>query len=311
MDWDGLSMSRYPQGRFLPTMALCAFESAARHGNFSSAAIDLNISQPSVSRYIALLEQRLSSRLFERNRAGVSLTEAGEAFYRSVVKSLDHLELGANLLTNRFQDSELVLACGHTVSRLFLMPRFDTLQKALGNIRIRVLTCDYDMMSQLRPSDADVVFDYNGADSAPEDRVAIFKEAVAVVCSPVYAAAHADILNRPVAEWGELLFLSFAEPSQGRATWDDWFDVAGRPEPAPRYQNYFDILYLLEAALAGSGAALFNRNLIDRRIEAGELVTVGDDTIEFDRYVYARLTKRGRQHPLARQCLDFFASLSE
>ncbi|MDE0626850.1 MAG: LysR family transcriptional regulator [Bryobacterales bacterium] len=59
------------------TSTLLAFESAARHGNFSQAARELETSQSAISRLMARLETQLGARLFERSRTGVRLTEAG------------------------------------------------------------------------------------------------------------------------------------------------------------------------------------------------------------------------------------------
>ena len=53
--------------RIPPANALIAFESAARHGNFTLAARELRTSQSAVSRQIGSLETWLSARLFERS----------------------------------------------------------------------------------------------------------------------------------------------------------------------------------------------------------------------------------------------------
>ena len=77
------------------TSSLVAFESAARHGNFSTAAMELAISQSAISRHIRHLETQLSVRLFERSRTGVRLTEAGRRFLDAVVVGLGALRKGA------------------------------------------------------------------------------------------------------------------------------------------------------------------------------------------------------------------------
>ena len=51
--------------------SLRAFEAAARHGSFSSAAEELGTTQSVVSRNIAGLERQLAVRLFERLHRGV------------------------------------------------------------------------------------------------------------------------------------------------------------------------------------------------------------------------------------------------
>lgn len=73
---------------------LIAFESAARNGSFAGAAKELRISRSAVRGRVAQLEKQLSTRLFERSRSGLSLTEAGCSFLDSVVAGLRVIEDG-------------------------------------------------------------------------------------------------------------------------------------------------------------------------------------------------------------------------
>lgn len=56
------------------------FTVVAELGNFSRAATELHVAQPSLSRQIQRLEHRLGIRLFDRTPQGALLTEAGKAF---------------------------------------------------------------------------------------------------------------------------------------------------------------------------------------------------------------------------------------
>ncbi|MDR7186992.1 DNA-binding transcriptional LysR family regulator [Microbacterium trichothecenolyticum] len=58
---------------------LRAFVTVAQLGNFTRAAEELHLAQPSLSRQISTLEQSLGSELFHRARAGSTLTVAGES----------------------------------------------------------------------------------------------------------------------------------------------------------------------------------------------------------------------------------------
>lgn len=58
---------------------LQAFVTVAQVGNFTRAAEQLHLAQPSLSRQIASLEQSLGAELFHRGRAGSTLTVAGES----------------------------------------------------------------------------------------------------------------------------------------------------------------------------------------------------------------------------------------
>lgn len=60
--------------------------------HFRNAAIRLNTTQPALSQSIAAFESELDVRLFERNRQGVQLTEAGKSFYRDVQRIVFDLD---------------------------------------------------------------------------------------------------------------------------------------------------------------------------------------------------------------------------
>ena len=57
---------------------LQVFMAVAKHRNFTRAADDLFMSQPSVTFQIKQLEELYSTRLFDRQHGNVSLTPAGE-----------------------------------------------------------------------------------------------------------------------------------------------------------------------------------------------------------------------------------------
>lgn len=63
---------------------LHAFDCAARHGSFTRAAEELNLTQSAVSRQIRDLERQTGLQLFERVRQRVILSEAGARFLPEV-----------------------------------------------------------------------------------------------------------------------------------------------------------------------------------------------------------------------------------
>jgi LysR family hydrogen peroxide-inducible transcriptional activator len=66
---------------------------AARAGNFSRAAEQCRVSQPSLSQQIQKLEDELGERLFDRTKRHTKLTSHGEAFLPRAVRILDEAEM--------------------------------------------------------------------------------------------------------------------------------------------------------------------------------------------------------------------------
>lgn len=64
----------------------------ARTGNFSRAAEQCHVAQPSLSQQILKLEDELGEKLFERLKTGARLTSAGEVFLPHAVRILDEIE---------------------------------------------------------------------------------------------------------------------------------------------------------------------------------------------------------------------------
>lgn len=64
----------------------------ARTGNFSRAAEQCHMSQPSLSQQIQKLEDELGERLFDRMKREAKLTSHGEAFLRRAVRILEEVD---------------------------------------------------------------------------------------------------------------------------------------------------------------------------------------------------------------------------
>ena len=287
--------------------ALLAFESAARHRSFSLAARELRTSQSAISRHIAGLERQLATRLFDRSSGGVSLTEAARHFRDAVVAGLGVINAGATEAAYLSNGNQVVIACAHDTSHLVVFQRYDALRASLGEeTRVRLLT--YQRNPKDLPIDpvADIVLAWNTANVEADDMAVVFSEQVQLICSPGYAATHADTLGKPISDWGGLTFLDLNSPNLGWSTWSDWFEVAGYPVPAPQFEGFDSYIQVLEAAATGLGVALGWRNYIERYLDSGTIGTLTEGFVEFDNRFVAALTAKGRRNPNARKCLAFF-----
>lgn len=99
-----------------------AFVAVARRHNFSRAASDLHLTQPSVTARIQALEEELREPLFERTKHGALLTEAGQAFLQYAERALNALAAGRETLASLRSGTlgKLYLGAGPAISTYFL-----------------------------------------------------------------------------------------------------------------------------------------------------------------------------------------------
>jgi DNA-binding transcriptional LysR family regulator len=101
-----------------------AFLRLAETGSFTQVARELGASQPSISRQISALEDRLGARLVQRTTRSVTLTEEGRRFYDRallVLESIQEAEASVGRGNSR-PAGHLRIAAPVAFSRLHLMP---------------------------------------------------------------------------------------------------------------------------------------------------------------------------------------------
>ena len=96
----------------------------ARTGNFSRAAGQCRVSQPSLSQQIKKLEDELEERLFDRMKSGAKLTGQGEAFLQHALRILEEVDAAKRQAT----DAKHLLSGTLTIGVLptiapYLLPR--------------------------------------------------------------------------------------------------------------------------------------------------------------------------------------------
>lgn len=103
---------------------LNAFITVAKCLNFTTAAKELSLSPPSVSKIIAALEDRLRKKLFLRTTRQVRITADGEELLPIAVKALESLRDAEELFHTSSQDSKVSgtirVTCAHTLASRLL-----------------------------------------------------------------------------------------------------------------------------------------------------------------------------------------------
>lgn len=262
------------------TVALAAFESAARHQSFTKAAHELSVTQSAVCRQIGVLEDLLGVKLFRRSKRGVTLTEAGTGYARSVRARLDEMERDTlELMANGAQGTSLDLAVVPTFATNWLLPRLAGFRRTHPHIVVNLMASTRPFLFEDTAVDAAI---YAGEASWPGTQGHfLMRENLIAVASP------ALIAPRKALTASQLARLPLLQQSTRPHAWRDWFQSQGleveNDLAGPRLELFS---MLARAAIHGMGVSLIPKFLVERELETGSLVQVVDHDYLSDRSYY-------------------------
>ena len=116
------------------------FYTVSLKGGITAAAEDLCISQPAVSQAIRQLETALGCQLFSRTPRGVRLTKEGEVLFSYVMRGIETLYDGEEMLT-RIQDletGEIRIGASDMTLQFYLLPYLEQFHEQYPKIKITV-----------------------------------------------------------------------------------------------------------------------------------------------------------------------------
>jgi DNA-binding transcriptional LysR family regulator len=119
---------------------LMAFAAVAEHRSFTRAAVSLNRTQSAVSVQIRRLEERIGTKLFQRTRAGVALTAAGEELLVYARRLLDLNAEAIGVLRARKRDAVVRLGVMDDYGTIVIPPLLAHFAKCHPEIRVEIET---------------------------------------------------------------------------------------------------------------------------------------------------------------------------
>lgn len=164
---------------------LRAFLTVADTGNVTRAAHILNLVQPAVSRQIRLLEDDVGVALFERERHGMVLTEAGRAlagYARRAMLELDRARIEITGAASRGIGGLVTLGLLPSTVDILSSPLVSAVAAAYPGIRVRV-TVGYagNLLRSLTSGEVDAALLYGAARSADIRATPLVEEALWVI----------------------------------------------------------------------------------------------------------------------------------
>ncbi|MDB6178441.1 LysR family transcriptional regulator [Paracoccus sp. Z330] len=257
----------------MPDLAgLQAFEAAARHGSFTRAAVELNLTQSAVSRQIKDLESQLGVALFERIRQRIVLSGAGQRLRPEIERLLADIEhLALRAASTRDVTGQLTVATLPTFGSRWLMPRLpDFLAQHAGvQITVQSHTGHFDLIE----AGVDIAFHYGKPAWPGASCTYLCGETVLPVAAP-------SLIRGPdtFPDHTPLLHL-VSRPM----LWPEWLSAnqgdIGRGFQGHRFDQFS---LLIEAAAAGMGVALLPSYLIEREVQQGFLQVIPSAPMKTD-----------------------------
>ena len=122
----------------LPLNALNAFVVAARHGSFSKAADELNVTPAAVSQQIRSLEELLGVQLFHRLNRGLALTDAGQAGLGQLKDGFHNISQAIESIKSGGEKRDLNIWMAPSFASKWLMPRMQRFIEKHPSIDLRI-----------------------------------------------------------------------------------------------------------------------------------------------------------------------------
>ena len=139
MDWDKLKI----------------FHAVAEAGSFTSATVNLNLSQSAISRQIQSLEEDLKVKLFERHARGLTLTENGEYVFKTaheVISKLKEVETSLSDQKNH-PTGKLTITTVRSFGTHWLTPRIQEFMQLHPEIEVELIFDDKELDLSTRQAD--------------------------------------------------------------------------------------------------------------------------------------------------------------
>ncbi|HRH88980.1 MAG TPA: LysR substrate-binding domain-containing protein [Rubrivivax sp.] len=260
-----------PKRRPIGLAALRGFDAAARHLSFTTAAAELNLTQSSISRQIAALEQQVGKALFVRKTRALLLTPAGAQLQQAVLQALQAVDRSVDAIRGVGELQRVTLSTYASFASLWLVPRLALFQRDHPGIEIRLDASD--RVVDLDAEDVDIAIRWIPRHKLPANATLLIDDELAPAISPRLLQGRRLRKPAELVQW-PLLDLDDAVPGAQRLNWATWFDFAGagsvRPAAGRLVFSFVD--QAVQAAVRGQGVALVRSPFLQDVLASGDLV---------------------------------------
>jgi DNA-binding transcriptional LysR family regulator len=280
---------------------LSVFRRVAELGSFSAAARELRLSNAAVSKYVAVLEERLRTRLLQRTTRSVALTPAGTAYLERVTRILDELaELDEAAMENSTVVKGTLRVNGPSAfGQTYLAPLMPGLLRTWPELHIDLSLTD--RFVDLIEEGVDVVVRI--AMTLPDSATLVAQRLAScddvAVATPAYLRKHGTP-KKPadLADYNCLIY------GHRAPVWHLEHDGEALSVPVTGRLRIDNSLALRDAVLASAGIAMLPRFYVQELIDAGRLRVVLQEKTKPNIHVFALYPRQRHLAPKIRMLVE-------
>jgi DNA-binding transcriptional LysR family regulator len=258
--------------------SLRAFITVADSGSFSLAADRLHLTQPAVSKRVAILEAELNTRLFDRLGRSVRLTEAGTVLLPRARRILAEVDDSRRALSNLsgVVAGPLILATSHHIGLHRLPPVLRTFTARYPQVHLdmRFMDSEVACAAVLRGEVELAIITLPPQVEPPLEALPLWLDPLTVVISRTHPLAEHPIIT-PQQLRGHPAILP-GEATFTRRIIEDGLTQLGVEPPVAFATNYLETIKMMVAV--GLGWSVLPRTMLD-----GELVELVIDELRMER----------------------------
>lgn len=254
--------------------ALRAFEAAARHGSFSGAALELNVTSAAVGQQVRNLESWLGMALFVRAGRGIAqleLTQGAQNALPDIRAAFERLAVGVARLKEACIHVGLTVTVSPAFAAKWLVPRLERFQQAFPSLDVQL---DTDSRSlDFNVERVDIGVRYGCGYWSGLTAVKLMGETLFPVCAPDYPGLREGRLNAVSLANCTLIHDMSMNNDPGFPNWRNWLDVAGYTQVGAEHGlRINNSAAVLQAAVERQGLVLARSVMVQDDLSTGRLI---------------------------------------
>ena len=248
--------------------ALLAFEAAAESGSFAAAASRVFVTPAAISQQIRGLEQQLDIILFERSKAGVTLTRAGQSYWILIHEALEKMRLAQQQIQQFRHLDVLTITALPSIASKWLMPLVLQWMELNPSVEIRVVAGHAAVNFNHSATDMCICFgdqEYPGL-----HREKLFTDSVSMVCSKTLLPSKTPPTDLDAILQLPMIHIDWGKHNANLPDWNDWLIAANSKIQSPKAGPRFNLSSMaIDAALLGKGLLLGQKKMIENELKTG------------------------------------------